>query len=68
MSMNRPNIEQVQTAMVTSLREHWRLLEARVLGAFNGAKRYPGPPTVRTVVVSDRVPAHLRFFPKTQRM
>ena len=25
MSMNRPNIEQVQTAMVTSLREHWRL-------------------------------------------
>jgi uncharacterized membrane protein HdeD (DUF308 family) len=25
MSMNRPNIEQVQTGMVTSLREHWRL-------------------------------------------
>jgi uncharacterized membrane protein HdeD (DUF308 family) len=25
MSMNRPNIEQVHTAMVTSLREHWRL-------------------------------------------
>jgi len=25
MSMNRPDIEQIQTAMVTSLREHWRL-------------------------------------------
>jgi uncharacterized membrane protein HdeD (DUF308 family) len=25
MSMNRPDIEQVQTAMVTSLHEHWRL-------------------------------------------
>jgi uncharacterized membrane protein HdeD (DUF308 family) len=25
MSMNRPDIEQIQTAMVTSLSEHWRL-------------------------------------------
>ena len=25
MSMNRPDIEQMQTAMATSLHEHWRL-------------------------------------------